>query len=207
MRRIPTHLLAALLAAVLIAPAAFAQTDNADNIQQRRQAMTDAHRGDFDYLLGDWEFTATNKQYGEFRGYWSAVRLDGGQILDEYRVVGDKGETYYATTTIRAYNSTQDRWELIGMDSDHGGGLQDFGTGKRDGAEMRIEQRFGVAGPHPSFWRIRYSNIRPDSFSWSADRSLDDGKTWTKDFQQLEAKRIGARRSLGPLTAPAKKSP
>ena len=50
---------------------------------QQMQASYEAHKGDFDYLLGDWEFSAVSREYGNFRGYWSAVRLDGGQILDE----------------------------------------------------------------------------------------------------------------------------
>ncbi|MCL1635448.1 hypothetical protein M2650_12530 [Luteimonas sp. SX5] len=184
------------------APAS-AQSD-ADKQREQRQALLEKHKGDFDYLLGDWEFTASNGDYGKFRGYWSATRLSGGQIMDEYRVVGDKDETYYVTTTIRAYNAGLDRWELIGMDG--GGGLQDFGTGQRDGGEVRIEQRFGVSGPHPSFWKIRYRNIRPDAFSWSADRSLDDGRTWTKNYQTLEARRIGPARTLPALTSPGRKS-
>jgi hypothetical protein len=166
------------------------------------KASYDAHRGDFDYLLGDWEFTAQSKEYEKFRGYWSAVRLDQGQILDEYRVVGDKGETYYVTTTLRSYNAALDRWELIGMDGPNG--LQDFGTAQRAGSEMHIEQKFGVTGDKPSVWRIRYYNIQPDRFSWTGDRSMDGGKTWDKDFEQIEARRIGAARSLGPL-APARK--
>lgn len=40
------------------------------------QASYAAHKGEFDYLLGDWEFTATSQQYGKFQGLWSAVRLD-----------------------------------------------------------------------------------------------------------------------------------
>ena len=166
------------------------------------KASFDAHKADFDYLLGDWEFTATSKDYGTFKGYWSALRLEKGQILDEYRIVGDKGETYYVTTTLRNYNGALDRWELIGTDA--GRGLQDIGTGHREGAEMRIEQTFGVASGNPSLWRIRYYDIRPDHFSWIADRSTDGGKTWTTTYQQLEARRIGPPRSLGPLT-PTKK--
>ena len=77
-----------------------AQT-TAKRTPEQIQASYAAHKGEFDYLLGDWEFTATSKQYGKFRGLWSAVRLDKGQILDEYRVVGDEGETYYVTTTLR----------------------------------------------------------------------------------------------------------
>ncbi len=170
---------------------------------EQSEASYEAHKGDFDYLLGDWEYTATSKEHGKFRGYWSAVRLDEGQILDEYRVVGDKGETYYVTTTLRNYNKVLDRWELIGADA--GAGLQDFGTGRRVDAELHIEQKFGVMSDQPSTWRIRYYNIRPDSFSWTADRSLDDGKTWEKNHQQIEARRIGPARSLGPL-APARET-
>lgn len=78
------------------------------------------------------------------------------------------------------------------------------GTGHRQGAEMRIEQTFGVARGTPAAWRIRYHDIRPDRFSWTADRSADGGKTWQTNYQEIEARRIGPLRSLGPL-APAKK--
>ena len=168
------------------------------------QRAFDAHKGEFDYLLGDWEFTVTNPQYGTNRGYWSAVRLADGQILDEYRVVGDSGQTYYVTTTLRNYNGAADRWELIGADA--GTGLQDFGTGHKIGDEMRIEQTFGVARGTPSQWRIRYYNIQPDHFSWIADRSTDGGKTWAKDYQKIEARRLGPARTL-PSFAPPRNRP
>lgn len=168
---------------------------------EQMKASYEAHKGDFDYLLGDWEFTAESKEYGKFRGYWSAVRLEEGQILDEYRIVGDKGETFYVTTTIRNFNNVLERWELLGADA--GTGLQDMGTAQRVGAEMHIEQRFGVMSQTPSVWKIRYYNVRPDSFSWTADRSRDGGKTWEMKHQTIEARRIGPPRSLGPL-APAR---
>jgi hypothetical protein len=166
---------------------------------QQMQDSYDAHKGDFDYLLGDWEFSAVSREFGNFRGYWSAVRLDGGQILDEYRVVGDKGETFYVTSTLRSYNKVLDRWELVGMDA--GNGLQDVGTGRRVGAEIHIEQRFGVMSDQPSTWKIRYYDIQPDRFSWIADRSTDGGKTWQAKHQTIEARRIGPPRSLAPLTS------
>jgi len=180
---------------------------SAQNIPKRTpeqiKASYEMRRDDFNYLLGDWQFTAVSREYGDMRGFWSATRLDEGQILDEYRIVGDSGETYYVTTTIRAYNAVLDRWELIGMDG--GNGLQDFGTGRRVGSEMHIEQRFGVMSEKPSTWRIRYYDIGPDRFSWAADRSIDAGKTWEKNHQTIQARRIGPPRSLGPL-APAKKT-
>lgn len=196
------HTVLSLCAAtLLVASPLFAQAI-AKKTPEQIKASYDAHQGDFDYLLGDWEFTAVSRQHGEFRGYWSAVRLAEGQILDEYRIVGDSGETYYVTTTLRAYNAVLDRWELVGMDAENG--LQDMGTGQRVGAEVRIEQTFGVMSPNPSTWRIRYHDIKPDRFSWTADRSTDGGKTWATKFQQIEARRTGPARSMGPL-APAKK--
>jgi hypothetical protein len=197
------HLCAAtlLLSMAVIAPRLSAQTI-AKRTPEQIKASFDAHKGEFDYLLGDWEFTAVNPQYGKFYGYWSAARLSEGQILDEYRVVGDSGQTYYVTTTLRNYNGALDRWELVGADA--GTGLQDIGTGHWEGDEMRIEQTFGVARGTPSVWRIRYHHIRPDRFSWTADRSTDGGKTWATNYQQIEARRIGPPRSMGAL-APAKK--
>ena len=186
---------------VLSTGSASAQTPGKPTPEQM-QASFEAHKGDFDYLLGDWEFTAVSTEYGKFRGYWSAVRLDEGQILDEYRVVGDKGETYYVTSSLRNYNKMLDRWELVGADA--GSGLQDVGTARRVGTEMHIEQRFGVMSDQPSTWRIRYYDIRPDRFSWIADRSTDGGKTWQAKHQTIEARRIGPPRSIGPL-APARR--
>ena len=37
--------------------------------------------------------------------------------------------------------------------------------------------------------------------AWAADRSADGGKTWVKNFQQLEVRRIGPARSMAPLTS------
>jgi hypothetical protein len=168
------------------------------------QAACKAHAHDFDYLLGDWEFTAVNRD-GKFHGLWSAVRLaDTGQILDEFRIINDNGDTVYVSTTLRAYNGILDQWELVSVDK-RGTGLTQIGTGHRVGGEMHIEQKFGFGTSTAWISRIRYFNIRPDDFSWNADRSLDNGKTWIKDFQQIEAHRIGPPRPFGPL-APARKS-
>jgi hypothetical protein len=203
LRRCAGAVLASTLSAPPSLPAAQAP---AQRSAEELRAAHEAHQAEFDYLLGDWEFTGVRQQpTGElkFRGYWSAVRLAvGAQVLDEYRVVGDGGETYYASVTLRAYNAALDQWELVSVEAGHG--LQNVGTARRVGDEMRIEQQFGVMGPSPSLWRIRYHDIRPDRFSWTADRSTDGGKTWATGFQRIEARRVGPPRSLGAL-APAKK--
>lgn len=189
-----------LIGALLVASLA-AQTPAKKKTEKELQAAFEAHKGDFDYLLGEWQFTTVSKQHGPGNGFWTAVRLDTGQILDEFRIVGPNRETWYATSTLRSYNAGLDRWELVGMVD--GGGLQDVGTAQRVGGEVHIEQKFGVATGNTSILRIRYYNIQPDRFSWTADRSTDGGKTWSKEDQKIEARRIGPARSLGAL-APAR---
>ena len=137
--------------------------------RSRSKAAFQAHKDEFNYLLGDWRFTSVSKQYGEAHGFWSAVRL-------------------------------LDRWELIGADA--GTGLQDLGTARLVGSEMHLEQRFGAMSPQPSLWRIRYYDIQADRFSWTADRSTDEGRTWVKDYLRIEARRIGPARHLGPIAIP-----
>ena len=170
----------------------------AQNEDEKLKARYESRKGDFDYLLGDWEFTADNKEWGKARGFWSAIRLgEDGPIVDEYRVVGDKGETWYVTQTVRNFNAALDRWDLVS--TERGMGLQNTGTGRREGQEIRIEQTFGS-----SIWRIRYYDIKPDRFSWAADRSTDGGKSWVKEFHRIEARRIGAARATE-ILAPARK--
>lgn len=124
---------------------------------------------------------------------------DGADILDEYRVVGDSGETYVLLHTLRAYNASLNQWELVSSESTTG--LKDAGTGQRVGAEMHITQKFGVSTAEPTTWRIRSYNIAADHFSWRSDVSRDDGKTWVTDFLTIEARRIGPPRTVPALTS------
>lgn len=199
----PLSLITTTLAAGAVAIALPLSAQSTARTADQMRAGYETHKGDFDYLLGDWEFTYDSKQYGKALGFWSAVRIgDGAQILDEFRVVGDSGETYYVTHTLRAYNANLDQWELVSTEG--GTGLQNMGTAHRVGTEMRIEQKFGVGTSNASLWRIRYYNIETDRFSWAGDRSTDSGRTWVTDWLRIEAKRIGPARSIGPL-APAKR--
>lgn len=179
-----------------------AQTAPARTEQQMR-ADYEAHQTDFDYLLGDWEFTVESQEFGRAHGFWSAARLaEGAQILDEYRVVGDSGQTWYVTQTLRVYNAIRDQWDLVSLE--RGRGLLNVGTGRKVGQEIHIEQRFDVGTPNARILRIRYYDIHPDRFSWVADRSQDDGRTWVANALRIEARRIGPPRTLVSL-APARK--
>src|ERR1044072_5183922 len=92
-----------LLTGVLLAALLTAQTPAKKKTEKELHASFEAHKGDFDYLLGEWQFTTVSKEHGPGKGFWTAVRLETGQILDEFRIVGDNRETWYATSTARSY--------------------------------------------------------------------------------------------------------
>jgi len=154
-----------------------------------------AHEKEFDYLIGEWSFvqtriaTATTPAATQ-HGTWTVTRSPDGAILtDVFRIVDDSGRTRYVSTTLRAYSAVEDRWNLVGVEP---GSRLHLGVGWREGSDMRIDQEFG-AGASTSKWRIRYHDIRPDAFSWSADVSRDGGKTWIEGYSAIEARRAGKR--------------
>jgi hypothetical protein len=167
--------------------------------QQELRADYDAHHREFDYLLGDWEFTQTrpsNDGAVEFQGFWSATRsADGAIITDEFRIVDDSGRTMYVSTTLRSYSPIERRWNLVGIEP--GAGVVHLGTAWKEGSDMRIDQTFGQ-----TIWRIRYHDIQPSRFSWRADISRDGGKTWIENHRTIEARRIGPARAPASLTPP-----
>jgi hypothetical protein len=91
---------------------------------------------------------------------------------------------------------------MVGLDN--GTGLSSSGSARRVGNEVHIEQTFtNLHGPS-GLARIRYYDITPTSFRWTADRSTDGGKTWLAKWLTIEATRIGPPRPFAPL-APARR--
>ena len=62
--------------------------------------------------------------------------VEGEEVVDDYRVVREHGETYEPSQTISSFNAVLDEWELISVDKDKG--LHDFGTGGREGGERKL---------------------------------------------------------------------
>jgi len=181
----------------------FAQTPLMSD--DERKALFNKHQADFDYLLGDWEFSGVRKRPNggdqKIHGYMSAARFPlGSEILSQDRLLNDDGTTYFTSSTLMAYNAALDQWELVSTDDGGFGiGLQDRGIAHRAGDEVRTEMKFGSMSGRPTIWRIRHFNIRTDGYSLAADRSVDGGKTWVSNYEQLEIHRIGPRRTFDPL--------
>lgn len=195
---------------LMLAATVFAQKPSIPLNQ--RQAMFKQHQGDFDYLLGDWEFTGvrktTNGPDQKLHGFVSAVRFPkGAEILSQDRFLNEDGSIFFESSTILAYNAALDQWETASTaDGGAGTGLQDHGVAHRVGNEMHTEGHFGTMSPKPTIWRIRHFDIQPDHYSLVAERSTDGGKTWQTDYERVEMHRVGPARAMEPLI-PAKVAP
>lgn len=191
-----TLLSAVAISVTLAVPAAAGAQQTTDRDAALRAAL-ESHQHEFDYLLGDWSFVAKNRHGDSFHGHWTAERLPGGQILDEFRIESPSG--VHSIFTVRAYNAALGRWDIVTLN--RVAGLGHVGTAKRFGNEIVGDQNIGSEDAHPSVWHIRYHDISTSRFLWDADQSSDGGKSWDRDFMTIEARRVGPARMFGSLVA------
>ena len=195
-----------LLALGFVAFTPVAGAQNSAASQEEAVAYLCSSQGMFDFLLGDWRFTGTRKTRDgttrSIHGLWSATKsADGPLVTDEFRILDDSGKTTYVSTTWRAIQPMQKRWAIIGIEPYNG--VAQIGTAWQEGGMIRIDQEFSTGGGN-ALWRIRYYDIRADTFLWRADRSLDTGRTWMDEYMTMRAARIGQPGKPVTLTAPDK---
>ena len=155
-----------------------------------------ASASDFDFLEGKWDVVYNNSAPGippNIPGSWVGAKQTDGRILyDEFRLFGPNRETGFLCATFRVFDYLQQQWDMRYV------GLMVPGPGEgerrvanwaelaawREGSTIRVDQKAAA------FWlRITYYDIARDHFSWKADVSNDNGKTWQADQIRIEAKR------------------
>jgi hypothetical protein len=145
------------------------------------------HRTDklclYGWLIGDWSMDAIvylddgTEHHGSGEIHFGWV-LEGRAIQDVWILPG----VFYGTT-LRVYDPGLDAWHILWSDP-----LRQFYArqiGRAHGQDIV------QVGKNDSGEAVRWSftEIMPDSFCWTGERSRDDGQTW-----QLQAKFL-ARRS------------
>lgn len=147
--------------------------------------------GDWDFLVGMWQFRFQSRRNGAlwnpaFSGHWTASRKRSANAMVEDHWRSDNPTTTMddGTWTYRVYNPRRKLWEMQGVDS--GSGAWQPGLCWSDADNRYVVQHYGR-----TIMRIRYFDIRDDSFSWRADASGDGGRTWTLDVWTMTATRIG----------------
>ena len=126
-----------------------------------------------------------------YKGVWQARKtLNGLGIIDEYAVGDDANQVVYSGTTLRAFDTKTGTWTMRYVDQLGGQtGRWSELVGTKEGPEIHVEQRGRTPDGRTTILKIRYFNIQPNHFSWSADQSSDGGRTWVREYLRIEATR------------------
>ncbi len=134
----------------------------------------------FGQFVGDWEGEAQffkpdgtemgPSQKGEVHWGWI---LDGMAVQDVWCIRDmETGKLIPAGTTVRFYDPKIDAWQstwITPMSND----VARF-VGRKVGERIVLEGK-DSAGKH---LRWTFSEIKPDSFTWTGEESKDEGKAW-----------------------------
>ena len=131
-----------------------------------------AKLGLYGWLVGRWEMDAIvhgddgteHKGSGEIHFGWV---LEGRAIQDVWILPG----VFYGTT-LRIYDPGLDAWHILWSDP-----MRQFYTrqiGRARGDDI-VQEGKNDAG---DLVRWSFTHIKPDSFRWLGERSLDGGETW-----------------------------
>lgn len=148
--------------------------------------------GDYDFLIGVWEFKFQNRRQDggfnpPFTGIWVFEKKHtGGKgvLIEDHWRPHDASATYEAGTwTYRAYNPERKIWEMQGINTNVGAWQP--GTMWRIGDDRVLIEWYGTM-----LVRFRYFAIKPDHFLWRADATFDKGKTWIRDYWTMDVTRL-----------------
>ena len=148
----------------------------------------------FDFLVGEWTVDVASKSANappRYRGVRQARKtLNGLGIVNEYAVGDDANQVVYSGTTLRAFDTKTGTWTMRYIDQFGGQtGRWSELVGTKDGQEIHVEQRGRSADGRTTILKIRYFDIQPNHFTWTADYSSDGGATWERDYLRIEATR------------------
>jgi hypothetical protein len=134
---------------------------------------TQPEASQFDFWLGDWNLEWGNGAHGR-----NVIKktLDGCVIQESF----DGGTSSpLRGMSVSTYNPRLGRWQQTWVDNQ--GGYLDF-VGGSDGARMILQRKATINGQE-FLQRMVWYDITPDALMWNWERSSDDGKTWSVQWQ------------------------
>jgi hypothetical protein len=148
----------------------------------------------FAFIIGKWRCDVKLK--GE-DGTWQPYQatwvghyiLDGYVIADEYRMTNQTGALVVHGMNFRSYSVEKKTWVMRWLNAT--GFWLELGPENLGGvhvAPKTITFNFIDTFAPNSLTRVTFSNITENHFTWSGERSLDEGKTWA-EFMVIKAHR------------------
>ena len=149
----------------------------------------------FDFLVGEWEIEMLVMPQGASAGRRAVSLvhriLDGAALLDEIRHLDDSGEVNFRGASFRTYVPESDRWYVVWVMANVEG-YSELSAQVVDGEVRTTGQGRDPGGKLVE--RGSYHDISPDGYSFTLDRSYNDGETWIRPFVSYKAAR---RKSTG----------
>jgi hypothetical protein len=155
---------------------------------------TTAESHQFDFLVGDWNVQATRfKEDGstvfQYKAAWNAKLLnDGRMLMDDFRALSPSGQPVSSFVTLRTFSEATQRWEIVGLGAFQPNTISEW-YGHSQSGEMLLLAKGRAPNGALVQTRIRFFDIKANSFSWESHLSSDEGKNWQK-VASLSATRV-----------------
>jgi len=149
----------------------------------------------FAFIIGEWRCDAgvmgEDGTWQSYQATWvGRYILDGHVISDEYRMTNQTGELIVHGMNFRSYSVERKTWVMRWLNAT-GSFWLELGPEKLGGVRVTpktITFNFIDTFAPGALTRVSFSDITESHFTWSSERSFDQGKTWTK-FMVIEANR------------------
>lgn len=139
----------------------------------------------FDFWIGEWEAFAPNgKKGGDSK---ITVILDSCVILEEWTSANAQQGLIYTGKSFNSYNAATKQWQQTWTDNT--GNTTEFLRGEGSNGKI-VYYADNVAGPAGKNFkrRLTFTKLSEDKVRQLGERSDDDGKTWTTEYD-LEYRR------------------
>jgi hypothetical protein len=139
----------------------------------------------FDFWVGNWEaFSVKGVKAGDSK---ISVILDSCIILEEWTSASVQQGLRYAGKSFNTYNNGTKQWQQTWIDN--AGGSTEYLRGEASDGKI-IFYADKVTGPKGKVFmrRLTFTKLNNDKVRQLGERSDDDGKTWTTEYD-LEYRR------------------
>lgn len=138
---------------------------------------------EFDFIIGDWDvairyYAPDGTVQSEEKAKWHGEHRNGGRmVLDEFTRVDPDGTETSCAITLRTFCPDLEEWEMTFLFSQQPGVPQSFRGKFTDGVGC-FNTVINLSEETSMIARIYFHDIKPDSFEWKMEQSLDGGKSW-----------------------------
>ena len=133
----------------------------------------------FDFWVGNWEaFTTTGKKAGDSK---ISIMLDSCVILEEWTSASSQQGLTYSGKSFNMYNVATKQWQQTWVDNT--GNTTEFlrGTGS-DGKIVYYADKVIDPKGKNFMRRLTFTKLSNDKVRQYGERSDDEGKTWTVEY-------------------------